>query len=80
MLRRGSSAPGNPARALLHEFELDYVFVLEKGNQARRVRVSIRPVPFRPDRVEITRGLSDGDRVVVTAADQLRSGMHVLVR
>ena len=69
-----------PARALLHEFELDYVFVLEKGNRARRARVSIRPVPFRPDRVEITRGLTDGDRVVVTAADQLRNGMRVLLR
>jgi len=69
-----------PARSVLHEFELDYVFVLEDGDVAQRVRVQTRPVPFRPDRVEITRGLEEGNRVVVTAVDQLRSGMRVLVR
>lgn len=69
-----------PARSILRQFELEYVFVLEDRDVARRVRVQTRPVPFRPDRVEITRGLEDGARVVVTAVDQLRSGMRVLVR
>ena len=69
-----------PARSVLREFELDYVFVLEDDDRTRRVRVSTRPVPFRPDRVEVTSGLADGARVVVTAVDQLRSGMRVIVR
>ena len=69
-----------PARSVLHEFELDYVFVLEDGDVAQRVRVQTRPVPFRPDRVQITRGLEEGNKVIVTAVDQLRSGMRVLVR
>ena len=69
-----------PARAVLDEFELQYVYVLDEENRAQRLRVSTRPVPFRPDRVEVTSGLEDGARVVVTAVDQLRSGMRVLVR
>ncbi|MCR9092668.1 MAG: efflux RND transporter periplasmic adaptor subunit [bacterium] len=69
-----------PARAVLDEFELQYVYVLDAQDRATRVRVSTRPVPFRPDRVEITDGIEDGTRVVVTAVDQLRTGMRVLVR
>ena len=69
-----------PARAVLDEFELQYVFVLDEDDHATRRRVSTRPVAFRPDRVEITDGLEDGARVVVTAVDQLRSGMRVLTR
>ncbi len=69
-----------PARAVLDEFELQYVFVLDAEDRVRRLRVSTRPVPFRPDRVEITSGVEDGARVVVTAVDQLRGGMRVLVR
>ena len=69
-----------PARAVLDEFELQYVYVLDSQGRATRVRVSTRPVPFRPDRVEITDGIEDGAQVVVTAVDQLRTGMRVLVR
>ena len=69
-----------PARAVLDEFELQYVFILDAEDRVTRTRVSTRPVAFRPDRVEITDGLEDGARVVVTAVDQLRSGMRVLVR
>jgi len=69
-----------PARAILHEFELDYVFVLDDEDASRRVRVITRPVPFRPDQIEIRSGLSDGDRIVVTAVSKLRDGMRVLTR
>lgn len=75
-----ASAIRLPARAVLDEFELQYVYVLDAEDRAQRLRVSTRPVPFRPDRVEITSGLEDGVRVVVTAVDQLRNGMRVLVR
>lgn len=69
-----------PARAILHEFELDYVYVLDAEDASRRVRVTTRPVPFRPDQIEILNGLSEGDRIVVTAVSKLRDGMRVLVR
>ena len=76
---------GRPAiqlssRAVLNEFELDYVFVLDEDDVARRVRVGTRPVPFRPDRVEIVRGLTEGDRVAVSAVAQLRTGLRVIAR
>ena len=69
-----------PARAILNEFEVDYVYVLDENDAVRRVRVATRPVPFRPDQVEIESGLDEGARVVVTAVSQLRGGMRVLVR
>jgi membrane fusion protein, multidrug efflux system len=75
-----ASAIRLPSRSILHEFELDYVFVLDEDDVARRVRVDTRPVPFRPDQVEILSGLADDDRVVVTAIDQLRSGLRVIPR
>ncbi len=69
-----------PSRAIVHEFQLDYVFVLDDEDSSRRVRVATRPVPFRPDQVEIRDGLSDGDRIVVTGISKLHDGMRVLVR
>lgn len=76
----GSPAMRLPTRTVLHEFELDYVFVLDEHDAARRVRVTTRPVPFRPDQLEVLEGLAAGDRVVVSAVEQLRDGMRVLVR
>ena len=69
-----------PAHAVLREFELVYVVVLDERDPARLVRVRTRPVPFRPDRVEVVEGVSPGDRVVVSALDQLRVGLPVIVR
>ncbi len=69
-----------PARALLREFELDYVFVVDESDTARRVRIAAQPVPFRPDQVEVLEGLADGDRVVVSGLAPLRAGMRVRVR
>lgn len=71
-----------PRSALVREFELDYVFRLEgEGSEAiaRRVRVAIRPVPFRPDRIEIREGLDPGDRIAISSAAQLRDGTRVRV-
>ncbi len=68
-----------PARAVIREFELDYVFVVEAPDVARRVRVATRPVPFRPDQVEVRDGLPDEAKVIVSAVSQLRDGMRVQV-
>jgi membrane fusion protein (multidrug efflux system) len=69
-----------PARSVIHEFELDYVFVLDDENRVERVRVATRPVPFRTDQIEIREGVEEGDRVVTTAVTQLSGGMRVSVR
>ena len=81
MLQVGSSsAILLPARAVLREFELDYVFVVGPNGEARRVRIVSRPVPFRPDLVEVVEGLRDGDQVVSSGAAQLRDGLKVEAR
>ena len=74
-----------PARAVVREFELDYVFaVIPNGSRTgtvERVRVQTRPVPFRRDWVEIRGGLDGHDWVATSGIDQLRSGDSVrLVR
>ena len=69
-----------PARSIHHEFELDYLFVLDDEDRARRVRVNTRPVPFRPDQIEIRSGLNEGDRIVVSSVSKMRDGMRVLPR
>jgi membrane fusion protein (multidrug efflux system) len=78
----GSPAIWIPRRALQREFELDYLFVLEGSASTavvHRRRVKTRPVPFRPGLVEVFEGLSDGDRVAVSAVRQLREGQRVRV-
>ena len=74
-----------PKRAVTREFEIDYVFVAtpaaadaRRGTVAR-VRVATRPVPFRPDWVEVERGLAVGDRVVTSDPGRLRDGDAVLI-
>lgn len=69
-----------PSRAVLREFELDYVFVLDGDDVVRRTRVATRPVPFRPDRIEIREGLEEGDRLVASGVSQLRDGLRVIPR
>jgi membrane fusion protein (multidrug efflux system) len=73
-----------PSRAVVHEFELDYVFVLEASeipgeSLVRRVRIDTRPVPFRPDWVEVVGGLEDGLDVAVSSITELRDGLRVRV-
>ena len=62
---------------MIREFELDYVFVIDADDRARRVRVATRPVPFRPDQLEVREGLEEGARVVVSGLQQLRDGVLV---
>jgi len=69
-----------PARAVVHEFELDYVYTLDERDAVNRVRVGTRPVPFRPDQIEVSEGLDEGARVVITAVTQLRDGLRVIAR
>jgi membrane fusion protein (multidrug efflux system) len=69
-----------PARAVQNEFELDYVYVLDENDMARRARVSTRPVPFRPDLIEVSEGLAVGDRVAISGVESLREGLRVIAR
>lgn len=69
-----------PARSVIREFELDYVFLVDEADVVRRARVNTRPVPFRPDLVEITRGIDEGDRVAINGVEQLRAGLRVIAR
>lgn len=78
-----------PRRALLREFDLEYVFRLEPaaGGEAaddvavaRRQRVRTRAVPFRPELLEVEEGLAAGARVAVSGVRELRDGQRVRVR
>lgn len=72
-----------PRSALRREFELDYVFVLEAevgdGIRVRRRRVTTRPLPFRPELVEVVDGLEAGERIAVSGVRDLRDGARVEV-
>ena len=71
-----------PTRAVLREFEIDYVYRLEPARdagrfRAQRVRVETRPVPFRPDWVEIVSGVDDDTLLALSGLDKLRDGVGV---
>ncbi|MCP4006227.1 MAG: efflux RND transporter periplasmic adaptor subunit [bacterium] len=71
-----------PRRATVREFELDYVFLLvEKDGRhsVQRRRISLRPVPFRPQFVEVVAGLSTGDRIAGSSVERLREGLTVSI-
>jgi membrane fusion protein (multidrug efflux system) len=71
-----------PHRALQREFELDYVFVLDGGADAATVhrrRVKTRPVPFRPDLIEVLEGLEGAERIAVSSVRELREGQRVRI-
>ena len=72
-----------PRRAAQREFELDYVFVLEPQDGAATVarrRVQTRPVPFRPDLLEVVSGLEEGDWVAISNLRELATGQRVQIR
>ncbi|MEN8180915.1 MAG: efflux RND transporter periplasmic adaptor subunit [Myxococcota bacterium] len=81
----GGDAPtlAVPRSALRREFELDYLFVLEGSegdgspSRARRRRVTVKPVPFRPDLVEVVDGLASGELVAISGVRELRDGLLV---
>lgn len=52
----------------------------EEQAWARRRRVAVEPVPFRPELVDVTRGLEPGERIAVSAVRELRDGLPVRVR
>jgi membrane fusion protein (multidrug efflux system) len=78
-----------PRRASLREFEIDYVYVLARGDDAssapdtmiaKRRRVAIRPVPFRPELIDVTSGLQPGEVVAISGHRELRDGLSVRMR
>jgi len=83
--RIGNSQPviRIPRRAVQRESQLDYIFVLEGDPStptAHRRRITTRPVPFRPELVEVTEGLRDAERIAVSGIRELREGLRVRVR
>ena len=68
-----------PRAATQTEYEIVYVYVLD-GQEPPRVsrrRIATRHVPFRPDLVEVTEGLREGERIAVTRVRELREGLPV---
>jgi len=73
-----------PRRAIRSEFDLQYLFVLEPSGEnraiTRRRRVETRPLPFRPEILEVIQGLEPGERIATTGVRELRDGQLVRVR
>ncbi len=73
-----------PRRAVIREFDLDYVFVLEPTGEgralARRRRVATRALAFRPEVIEIISGLAPNEVVATTGVREIRDGQPVRVR
>jgi membrane fusion protein (multidrug efflux system) len=72
-----------PRRAVVREFEIDYVFAVARDGEERgtlkRQRVRTRPVPFRPDWVELESGLEAGSWVVTSDVGRLTDGATVRI-
>ena len=71
-----------PRRAVLREFDIDWVYLLEEEDgggvaRTRRLRVSTRALPFQPDLLEIVDGLEPGSRIAVSGIRELRDGLRV---
>jgi RND family efflux transporter MFP subunit len=71
-----------PRDATLDEFGLRFVWVIAREGEggvwtARRRRVAVRPLPFRPGEFEVLSGLAEGEEIAVTATRQLRDGERV---
>jgi RND family efflux transporter MFP subunit len=72
-----------PREATVDEFGLRFVYVVEPDadgegrSVARRRRVVVRPVPFRPAELEVLEGLVEGEEIAVTDVRQLRDGEPV---
>jgi membrane fusion protein (multidrug efflux system) len=69
-----------PREATLEEFGLRFVWVIESiegTSVARRRRVVVRPIPFRPGDFEVLEGLEAGETIAVTGVRELRDGESV---
>jgi membrane fusion protein (multidrug efflux system) len=75
-----------PRRAVVREFDLEYVYLLVPEDRdgdvsiVQRRRTRTRPVPFRPDLVELREGVEAGHRIAVSGVRELRDGLRVRVR
>jgi RND family efflux transporter MFP subunit len=70
-----------PSSAVIHRHGRDYchVAVNEGGHLRARVRpIETRPVPDLLDRVEVTGGLTPGERIVIGSQAELRDGAAIV--
>jgi multidrug efflux system membrane fusion protein len=66
-----------PVAAIQHGVSGDFVFLVRSGRTVVMRNIVLGPVDG--DIVDVKRGLSPGDIVVVDGADRLRDGSHVLI-
>jgi RND family efflux transporter MFP subunit len=71
-----------PRNAVIDEFGLHSVFVIEagpggEGFVAHRRRIKVRDVPFQPINFEVLSGVTAGERIALSAVRQLRDGEPV---
>ncbi|MEE9392739.1 MAG: HlyD family efflux transporter periplasmic adaptor subunit [Planctomycetota bacterium] len=68
--------------SLSRRFEQDFCYVLKTNGEgttlAQEVSLTTRPIPGRPDRVEITSGLKVGDQIITGPWNGLSDGVAVL--
>jgi membrane fusion protein (multidrug efflux system) len=83
-LELGAAVPRRliPRDATVDEFGLRLVFVVVEDPDtgrvvARRRRVEVRDLPFRPGEFEVVDGLADGEEIALTGVRQLRDGEAV---
>lgn len=72
-----------PRDATIDEFGLRFVYVLEPdgaGSVARRRRIQVRDVAFRPGVLQVDEGLAAGEMIATTGMRQLSDGASVDVR
>ncbi|MDG2048675.1 MAG: efflux RND transporter periplasmic adaptor subunit [Myxococcota bacterium] len=76
-----------PRRSVFSEFDLDYAYTIESPQgdpeqppQATRRRIQTRVVPFRPEWLEVTAGLSAGDRIISSDLGPVREGRALVLR
>jgi membrane fusion protein (multidrug efflux system) len=72
-----------PRNAIINEFGLHSVFVIETGSGgegfvAHRRRIQVREVPFQPVNFEVLSGVTAGERIALSEVRQLRDGEPVI--
>ncbi|MEE9607570.1 MAG: efflux RND transporter periplasmic adaptor subunit [Myxococcota bacterium] len=85
VLDLGESSPRTviPRDATVDEFGLRFAYVIRAEGEgdrlvARRRRLAVRPMPFRPADFEVMAGLVEGEEIAVTGVRELRDGERVL--
>jgi hypothetical protein len=72
-----------PRNAIIDEFGLHSVFVIEagpggEGFVAHRRRIQVREGPFQPVNFEVLSGVTAGERIALSEVRQLRDGETVI--